>query len=71
MTAWTPLSKHTSSFSNTSKHASSFANVAKSATNSLLLLEDGFYLLLETSDKMILEQSVASYVPSYTNITKH
>lgn len=48
MTSWSNLTKNIASWSDAIKHAIS---------NYFLLKEDGFYLLLETGDKIILEDS--------------
>lgn len=68
--SWTNTTKHTSSFSKQSKNSSTFSNMARSLVNQFLLKEDGGYLLLETGDKIILEQSILSPYP-WTNLTKN
>lgn len=70
-TTYTNQTKNTSSYSNTTKHSSSYTNVPRPFIESFLLLENGGYMLLETGDKIILEQSIPSYVPIYTFTTKH
>lgn len=56
------------SFSFAAKTIASFTQSVKHfVANYFLLKEDGFYLLLETGDKIILEDSGGAY----TNSTKH
>jgi len=55
------------SWSNLSKNLATFVNTAKSVLLGYLLKEDGFYLLLETGDKIILEESSGTW----TLGTKH
>ena len=57
-------------WTNLSKNIAAYTNMAKTLTYDFLLKEDGGYLLLETGDKIILEQSTGS-APTYTNMTKN
>ena len=65
-------------YTNDTKPASTFSNDTKptSTANSFLLLESGFYLLLETGDKIILTVATGGYsqdtkpTSSYSNDTK-
>lgn len=61
MSTWTPVNRHTASFTSINRNSASFTPTNKSAQgNSFLLLENGFYLLLEDgSSKLILEQSTS------------
>ena len=49
-----------STFSLLSKASTAFSNLAK-RMRGWLLKEDGFYLLLETGDRIILEPDVAEW----------
>jgi len=49
------------SFTNTVKNLASFTNTVKNLFLGFLLKEDGFYLLLETGDKIILDGSGYGY----------
>lgn len=53
------------SLANLAKTAATLANLAKSAVVGFILKEDGFYLLLETGDRIILDDSNL-----ITNLTK-
>lgn len=55
------------SLTNLVKSAASLVNATVVAMISYLLKEDGFYLLQETGDKIILEESGTG---SLTNLTK-
>lgn len=55
------------SWTNLSKNLATFANMAKNVLYGFLLKEDGFYLLLETGDKIILEE----IADPWTLDTKH
>jgi hypothetical protein len=58
MTNWNNGSKSSASWSTISQNVASWANMAKATVNEFLLLENGGYLLLETGDRIILEQSI-------------
>lgn len=62
--------KHSSSASRPTKHSSSYSDQGKTLINSFLLKEDGFYLLLETGDKIILDQNIPS-PQTYITQTKY
>ena len=66
MASFTNQTKNTASYSNLSKNTS----IWDSLGTDLLLQEDGFFLLLESSDRIILEQS-GSIGSSWTNLTKN
>lgn len=53
------------SWNNLTKNIASWANQIKNAALNFLLQEDGFYILQETGDKLILDQS------GWTNQTKN
>ena len=64
------------SWSNITKNAATFANTVKNILLGFLLKEDGYYLLLETGDRIILEESnlysnSSKNSASYTNQTKN
>ena len=70
MTSWTTTTKHASTWGAVSRNAGSWATIGKSLSGiSALLLENGFYLLQETGDKILLEES-ASTATIWGNITK-
>ena len=58
------------SWTNTNKNSASWGNSSKTLFQEFLLKEDGGYLLLETGDKIILEQSIPS-IPTWTNASKN
>lgn len=61
MGTWTKESKNTGSFTKPSNHLGTFTKQSHGiGSNSFLLQESGFYILLETGDKIILEQSSTS-----------
>lgn len=60
MTTYVDQTKNTSSYTNAAQNQSSYSNPSKSVSNDYLLLEDGDYLLQETDDKLILDQSTGS-----------
>lgn len=63
----TNVSKTSTTLTNTAKTSTAFDNGV-----GYLLKEDTFYLLLETGDKIILNQSWNDkYVPVFTNISKN
>lgn len=55
--SWTNATKNSTTFSNIAKNAATFANAVKHILVNFLLKEDSSYLLLETGDKIILEDS--------------
>lgn len=69
MTTWTPQTKNTTTWAGISKNVASFSNIAKTLVHDFLLKEDGGYLLLETGDKIILEQSTGTGV-TWSNQSK-
>jgi len=69
MTTFTNQSKSTTVFTRPNKSVTSFGNQNKTSTNSLLLLENGFYMLQENADKIILEQSIPT-TTSWVNQSK-
>lgn len=70
MSTFLNLSKNSATAVNQSKNVASFSNLSKTAgLNSFLLMEDGFCILLETLDKIILEQSNPVGI-SYSNLAK-
>lgn len=71
MTSWTPITKNSSSYSDQTKNSASYSNQAKWSSAEYLLMEDGSYLLQEDGYKFILEQSVTTYVPTYSFVTKN
>ena len=54
----------------TNKTNSTWGSRNRSLVNDLLLQEDGFYLLTENGDRIILEQSIPS-LPNWNNRTKN
>jgi hypothetical protein len=68
MATWTPQTKNTTSYSNQTRGTNTFTTQGKSTSNGFILLQTGFYALLQSGGKIILTQS---YDPSYTNLTKH
>lgn len=64
MTVWTGTNRNSAVWTGTTRHAATFTGTTKTmGLNSFLLLETGFYLLLEDgSSKLILEQSNPSVV---------
>jgi hypothetical protein len=69
MSTFLNISKNSATATNLTKNVSTVSNVAKTLVDQFLLKEDGFYLLLETGGKIILEQSTASSM-SFTNLAK-
>lgn len=70
MSTFLNLSKNSATAVNQRKNVASFSNLSKTAgLNSFLLMEDGFCILLETLDKIILEQSNPVGI-SYSNLAK-
>lgn len=70
MSTFLNLSKNSATAVNQSKNVASFSKLSKTAgLNSFLLMEDGFCILLETLDKIILEQSNPVGI-SYSNLAK-
>ena len=70
MATFTNQSKSSTTFANQSKSSTTFANQSRITTEDFLLLEDGGYMLQENGDKIILEQSVATYT-NWANQTKN
>jgi len=71
MATFVNQSKSASTFANIAKTASSFSNQSKSVSgDTSLLLESGFYMLLENGGKIILEQSNPSGT-SWSNAVKN
>lgn len=56
-------------YSTIAKNTTTYTASTDSSVVSALLLEDGFYFLLEDGGKLVLEQSVAGTI--YTPITKN
>jgi len=62
MATFTTQTKSADSFSTQTKSTDAFSFQAKAvSTPNFLQTEGSFYLLLETGDKIILEQSVVGY----------
>ena len=55
--SWSNITKNSTVFTNIAKNVASWANAAKNILVDFLLKEDGFYLLQETGDKILLEDS--------------
>lgn len=55
--SWTNTVKNSTTFTNLAKNTATFVNAVKHILVNFLLKEDSSYLLLETGDRIILEDS--------------
>jgi len=71
MAIWTKGTKHSATWTKGTRNTASWSKYNKSLTfTGSILTEAGFYLLLETGGKILLEQATATY-PTWTKATKH
>jgi hypothetical protein len=70
MTTFTKTNKSSNpTYTKLSANSATWTNITETLFNSFLLLEDGSYLLHESGDKIILDQSIPSPAP-WTKTTK-
>lgn len=69
--SWTNQTKNTATYTDRTKNSSTYTNQSKSVSGyDYLLKEDNGFLLQETGDKIILDQSSTSST-SWTNQSKN
>jgi hypothetical protein len=72
MATWTPQSRNSASWSGQSRNSSVFTNISKTAiTIGYLLLESGDRLLQEDSFSLLLEDATSTTSASWANLTKN
>lgn len=68
MSTWTTTAKNSSTMTPDTKHSSTMTPTSKTLIGSVLLLESGFNVLLESSSKILLE--ITQGDPGWSTLAK-